>query len=247
MLKIAVCDDDPVHRGYTASLVRQELAESPPLISSFGSGEALLASVGGDKAPPDIAILDIEMGQLDGISLAAQLKAIAPQCQIIFLTSYLDYATDVYAVEHCYFIIKRQLDRRLGPALRRAAAALDTAGESSPCVMVAGKRSAVSIPLDSIIFMERSGRSTRISTLSGDVCTAQRPQELLQGLPGEPLIRCHQSFWLNTSKITGLKNNEFTLFDGRVFPISRTYRQHARARFFDLMCADAVISGAMRT
>ena len=34
------------------------------------------------------------------------MKQYAPFCQIIFLSSYLSYATEVYETEHIYFILK---------------------------------------------------------------------------------------------------------------------------------------------
>ena len=41
------------------------------------------------------------------------MKHYAPFCQIIFLSSYLSYATEVYETEHIYFILKSQLHQRI--------------------------------------------------------------------------------------------------------------------------------------
>ncbi|EKC47003.1 Response regulator of the LytR/AlgR family, partial [human gut metagenome] len=59
-----------------------------------------------------------------GIRLAQSMKHYAPFCQIIFLSSYLSYATEVYETEHIYFILKSQLHQRIGPALHQALTAL---------------------------------------------------------------------------------------------------------------------------
>ncbi len=56
--------------------------------------------------------------------MAQSMKHYAPFCQIIFLSSYLSYATEVYETEHIYFILKSQLHQRIGPALHQALTAL---------------------------------------------------------------------------------------------------------------------------
>ena len=56
--------------------------------------------------------------------MAQSMKQYAPFCQIIFLSSYLSYATEVYETEHIYFILKSQLHQRIGPALHQALTAL---------------------------------------------------------------------------------------------------------------------------
>ena len=69
---------------------------------------------------PDIAVLDIQMDEMTGIELAKQLNAALPQCAIIFVSSFLGFATDVYEAEHTYFILKASLSSASETALQRA-------------------------------------------------------------------------------------------------------------------------------
>ena len=105
MLRIAICDDERIQRRHTAELIDSALAARSADISCFDSSEALLQAVVSGYAP-DIAVLDIQMGEMDGISLAKRLNALTPSCRIIFVTSYLAFATEVYSTEHVYFILK---------------------------------------------------------------------------------------------------------------------------------------------
>ena len=88
MLCIAICDDERIHLRHTAELIDSALAARSADISCFDSSEALLQAVVSGYAP-DIAVLDIQMGEMDGISLAKRLNALTPSCRIIFVTSYL--------------------------------------------------------------------------------------------------------------------------------------------------------------
>ena len=95
MLKIALCDDDAVFlkelTGKIQELLRFE--EKNAAIASFVNPTALTASVAsGDRF--DIFILDVEMPQIDGFKVAADLRKYQPNVALIFLTSHLQYAPE---------------------------------------------------------------------------------------------------------------------------------------------------------
>jgi len=228
MRYIAICDDEPVHLEYTQTLVQKTLL--PPLfeIDSFSDAESLLRTMETGDYSPDIAILDIRMDGLNGIELAKKLNKLAPGCKIIFLTSFLDYATEVYEAEHVYFVLKSEMSQRLGSALQKALEEPLPFGS----IQVKQAKGTILISVNRILFLEREGRKTRIQTEDQEFWVSQTPQELLQDLPPAQFIRCHQSYWVQTQKILALKNNDFYLQNDYRIPLSRTYRQKAKEQFF---------------
>ena len=233
MPSVVICDDESLHRDYTRQLVLRELEDAPELLD-FASGEALLAAVTGQGLRPDIAILDIRLTGEDGILLAQRLNALVPHCQIIFLTAYLNYAPDAYDAQHVYFILKSQMESRMGPALRRALAALSLS--KPPCLRVLSQDGVLLLPIEDIFLLERCGRRTRIASATGERWTAQTPQELLEEAAAEErFIRCHQSYWVNRRKIRAMRKNEFSLLDGSFAPLGRSYRQDARNEFLSTL------------
>ena len=228
MRYIAICDDEPVHLIYTQTLVQKALSPSQFETDSFSSAELLLQAMEPGDYCPDIAILDIRMDGLDGIELAKKLNKLAPGCKIIFLTSFLDYATEVYETEHIYFVLKGEMEHRLASALRKAT----ETPVASCCIQVKHAKSASLVSLDQILFIERKGRKTRVQTENAEFWTTQTPLELLETIPPEAFIRCHQSYWVRTTKILAMKNNDFFLPNNHRIPLSRTYRQEAREQFF---------------
>ena len=68
----------------------------------------------------DIAILDINMPQIDGITLAARIKQLRPQTAILFLTAYKEYAFDAYAVRPTGYLLKPVSQEKLAAELRYA-------------------------------------------------------------------------------------------------------------------------------
>lgn len=89
MLSIAVCDDDELHRKRTVALIRNTPGFENSLIREFSRAENLLDSISEDHYLPDVAVLDIQMDEMDGIELAMRLNRSVPECQIIFLTGYI--------------------------------------------------------------------------------------------------------------------------------------------------------------
>lgn len=100
---IYICDDDALFASSLCAKV-QQLFPSSFQISVFHSIRTLQAAA--EKTPPNIALLDIQLGQDNGISLAKQLFPSPSQTQVIFITGYIEYCSDVYETEHIYFLLK---------------------------------------------------------------------------------------------------------------------------------------------
>ena len=120
MLPIAICDDEPMHRQRTAAVLQEKIAGYAPAFRLFASSAELLNAVETEGYAPRIAVLDIQMQEMDGISLARELNQKLPQCAVIFLTAFLSLATEVYEAKHVYFIVKSQLEARIERAVELA-------------------------------------------------------------------------------------------------------------------------------
>jgi DNA-binding NarL/FixJ family response regulator len=81
-LKILIVDDHPIVRKG----LRQVIEEEPDLkvIAEAGDGNAGLALIRESK--PDIVILDLDIPQMNGFAVAAEVKKLALATKIIFLT-----------------------------------------------------------------------------------------------------------------------------------------------------------------
>ena len=168
------------------------------------------------------------MAGMDGIELAKRLNALVPGCAIIFLTAYLSYAPDVYETRHVYFVLKSELDRRIGSALRAALA--ETAAPAS--LQLATAHGYRNVPVTDVLFLERILRKTRVVMTDGEELVTAAPAALLEAVPDGVFLRCHQSYWANFSHITAMEKDEFVLTGGLRVPISRSYRSAARSAFF---------------
>lgn len=58
------------------------------------------------KQPVDVVFLDIQIGGMTGLQLAVELKKIRPDIRIIFVTGYLQYAVDAFAIHAAGYLLK---------------------------------------------------------------------------------------------------------------------------------------------
>ena len=97
--KIAICDDFAADRKYLSSLCERWSRHNcyRIQISEFTSAENFLFYYA-EKKDFDILLLDIEMGAMDGVTMARKLRQDNQTVQIIFITGYADYISDGYEV-----------------------------------------------------------------------------------------------------------------------------------------------------
>lgn len=101
-MKLVCVDDEPLAAEYTVGQCRQ-LPQVEEAVG-FTDPKAALAYLAGH--PADVAILDITMPEMDGITLAARIKEAHPQTAILFLTAYKEYALDAYSVHPSGYLLK---------------------------------------------------------------------------------------------------------------------------------------------
>lgn len=228
MLRIAICDDDEQQIKITRWAVAQTIGSRAPEIDLFSDGEELKTAVEQGDYRPDIALLDIQMPGLGGIETAKFLNDCVPACRIIFLTSFLGYATDVYAVRHSYFVLKSELSQRIAPALSRA---MEDMGEDMRLSFRADGE-IHTVEAGEVLYLERNLRKTRVVCLREEYITGGHADELLASAPEGQFVHCHQSYWVNLQHVTAMGTDSFTLTGGQEVPISRSCRSAAKEAFF---------------
>ena len=233
MLNIAICDDTPLHLQSTVAMVEEMLPNREASVWGFADRNALLSGFR-DGLQPNIAILDIELGADSGIDLAKDLNVLLPKCQIIFLTSFPQYASDVYVSHHTWFIIKDQIKEYMPAALAKAISCAEGNAHASPTLLAKHRRTLLRIPVCDILYLERITYRTKIVTFTEEFFTRQKPDALLSGLAESPFIRCHQSYWVNGNNVFSKTGYAFHLIGGKTVPISRTYKSSANEAFSEL-------------
>lgn len=75
-------------------------------ISAFTSPAAALEAVREGHIVPEIAFLDIQMRGWTGLQLAAELRKLLPELEVVFVTAFPQYALDSYALHARGYLLK---------------------------------------------------------------------------------------------------------------------------------------------
>ena len=95
--KIAICDDSQADAEYIATLVKEWAKDRIVKIRTYPSAEAFMFNYAEEK-DYDILLLDIEMGKMDGVTMAKAIRQDNESVQIVFITGYSEYIADGYDV-----------------------------------------------------------------------------------------------------------------------------------------------------
>lgn len=101
-MRILVVDDEELAVENMQGLLRQ--VEPDAEVYSFTDAEEAMAYLGENKV--DIALLDIELGEYSGISLAQNCKLLCPQVNIIFVTGYSQYTMEAFKLHASGYLMK---------------------------------------------------------------------------------------------------------------------------------------------
>ena len=174
MLNIAICDDDALHGRHTAAQISTLDGFAAAKLSLFTSADNLIYAITEDNYAVDIAVLDIQMESMDGIELAKRINELAPECQVIFLSGHIEYASKVYDAEHVFFVLKSQSETYLKGALEKAVRRRE--GPKANYIVITNGANAQRIPWDRVQYLERVLRRTKVVT------AAPRRRSLWRGL-----------------------------------------------------------------
>lgn len=226
MYRLAICDDNQADVIYLSSFLEKwaEKEEKALKIESFPSAEAFLFQYEEEKSF-DILLLDIEMGDMNGIELARKIRRENHLVQIIFITGYMEYVAEGYDVEALHYLLKPVTEEKLYGVLDRAAERLKSK-EKELCLILPG--SVTRIALCEIRYLEVRRNYVTIHGAE-DYTVKKTLNELEEELDGS-FCRTGRSYIVNLHFVKKITRTQVILKDGREIPLSRNcYEKMNRA------------------
>ncbi len=215
--KIAICDDSDADRQYVLNMVRAWAAAAGHLVhtDAFASAESFLFHYA-QESDYDILLLDIEMGAMDGVTMAKQLRKSNDTVQIIFITGYSDYISEGYEVAALHYLMKPVKEEKLWAVLDRAAGKI-AKNEKVLHFSLGGEM--VRIPVYRIRYADVFGNYVTIHAQS-DVTVKMTLGELEKQLD-DRFYRVGRSVLVNLTQISRVTKGEIRLSDGTALPLPR--------------------------
>ena len=104
--KIAVCDDNNVDQDYVIGFLNtwSRLNDRSIEIHTFISAEEFLFQYA-DEKDYHVLILDIEMGKMNGVELAREIRLGNSELQIVFVTGFPGFIAEGYDVDAIHYLV----------------------------------------------------------------------------------------------------------------------------------------------
>jgi two-component system, LytTR family, response regulator len=114
-LRVVIADDERPARSFLAALLRSY--DDVVVVAEADSGPDAVAAI--ERERPDLALLDLQMPELDGIDVVRMLKK-GEVPLIAFVTAYDEYAVRAFEVNAVDYLLKPVEKTRLRETLNRA-------------------------------------------------------------------------------------------------------------------------------
>ncbi len=224
MIRIAVCEDEPLLLERLAGQIRAILDKYPfaHRIEVFANGTALLA-----REAYDILLLDIEMKPYNGIELAKRLRERGDTGRFIFITAYEQYAIEAYDVQAFHYLVKPVNEKKLEEVLLKCCASLKE--EKEQAVTVRKGTAVRRIPFGEVLYLEVLDRKIYLHTAEETISFYGKLEELELALP-DNFFKCHRSYIVNFHHVQRYEKGDIQLDNEERIPLSkRKYRLFGQA------------------
>lgn len=233
MIKVLVCDDDRIITDKVQQLLTiiQEQYIFELDIETYNDGRLAMES----KEIYDIAIVDIEMPDVDGLALSEDLKKRNSDAIVMILTSFSDYLDSAMRIQVFRYLSKPIDEERFTKNFMEA---VDYYKQISKQIVVESGDEVLTIKTKDILYIENLKHGSVIATKHGDYKTNKKPLEWYETI-NQPncFTFSHKSFLVNLQNVINFDKNTVH-FQGlnntvRIACISQRKYYEFKKAFFD--------------
>jgi DNA-binding LytR/AlgR family response regulator len=256
-LRVIVADDERPARSFLLAMLRS--FEDVQVVGDAKSGKEAVALI--ERERPDLALLDWQMPELDGLGVVRMLKKDAIPL-VAFVTAYDEYAVKAFEVNAVDYLLKPVDRARLRDTLRRAqdrlehaemlveqtsrvTAAIDEYEGSSRLpylqrLPIRQRDDVLIVPVTQIASIVAEGELLHVTTVKNERYTFNhRLKDLEQRLDPDRFIRLGRGTLVNVdliAKVTVMPGGTHValLSTGHQLPVSRLQSRMLRERFLKL-------------
>jgi two-component system, LytTR family, response regulator len=222
-IRTIIVDDDDAWREIISAFV----ATIPNLTleGSFDSPQKAFQKLSEENI--DLAILDIDMPVMSGLSLVKSLKN--PPA-IIFVTSHADYAAASYDVEAVDFLTKPFEFDRFAKAIERVSKRLEsstptkTPTPEDDLFFIRSQNSYIKLRYSEVLFIKAMENFIQIVTETQKYTVLMPLSNIESQLPPEKFMRVHRSYLINMFNITSVERDTVNIKENSI-PLSEQYKE----------------------
>lgn len=229
-MRVLICDDEeqyilPLKAHLTQYMTKRGISCH---IVPVTSAQEILAS----QDAFDIAFLDIQMPELDGISLARELQRRNRKTALFFITNYEGYQDNAMDLHALRYFTKPFDPERLNAGLDRA---MEFISGAYVDLYLHSDGSHQRILVDDILYLTVEGRKVAIQTTRNRFLVTGKLAEWTSRFPHYFFRQVHKSFFVNLHYVEKYVYGELTMSNNVRIPIAPKKRAEFRLAWFDYL------------
>lgn len=211
-MRFVILDDDILFAKVLQDQISMGCAKRDWQLSCeiFSSPQKLLES---DLSRIQVAFLDIDMPEINGIEVAFSIQKKYPNIILVFVTNYIQYAPVGYKTNAFRYILKSQYREEIDSSLD---AIKEKILEDNETILINQKDFTLEIALKEILYFEGTPyrRVLLHTTYSEKLECLGKLGDYEKRLQEKGFVRIHKSFLVNMCYITQLANYSVRLKNG---------------------------------
>ncbi len=234
-MRIAICDDEEAQRLLIQRYVEAWAADNKVALETelFASGESFWFAWEDDSSY-DLLIFDIEMGQLNGMELAAGIRRKDEDIPILFVTGYDSYMAQGFEVAALHYLLKPLRKEKLFTVLDKLKK-MRMRKKQEEKILFRAEEGPLSLPASKIWYIEAMAHQCILYTEDTSHVLCSSIGEMVRQLCGRrEFVRCHRSYLVNVQHISAIVKPELVLDDGRRIPVSRSAEKEVGRVYIEL-------------
>lgn len=215
--RVAIVDDSTTDAAFVKGILDQWAGQRQVSIQAevFSSAESFLFRYAEDK-DWDILLLDIEMGAMDGVTMAKRVRQNNEAVQIVFITGYSDYIAEGYEVAALHYLMKPVNRDKLLTILDRA---MEKRKQEERCLNLEAYGEMVRIPFYEIRYLDVHQNYVTVHAKTD--YTVKRALSDFERELDDRFCRVGRGMILNLKYIQRVTKPEVRLSDGTVLSLPR--------------------------
>ena len=218
-MRIAICDDEITFANEIKEKIESYYKSMDILINIYHNPQKLLEDINEKPEYYQAVFLDIEMPQLDGMTLAKRIKDCNPELTILFLSSHAEQMDEGYEVNAFRFLTKPLQQKKLERALQ----ALEVQQQSKRQITLKCDGENYLIQEKDILYIQADNIYLHVYTNTRKYMIREKLKNMETLLGTENFIRVHKSYLISYHAVNSYQKNSITLKNDIKIPLSRTY------------------------
>ena len=221
MVNIALIEDDKYMQEIIKTCMETELRVSEKVkIEIFDKAEDF-QKILMEGNQYHIVFSDIELGKMNGITLAKVLQEKWPEMYVIFVTAHSEYAIDSYKLDAYQYILKEDMEERLPIILRAVLNRIERERKRFRILKREDYKEKVFYKDIIYIMKSKAAKYVRYITMNGEYRERNTLEMVIKELDDDDFLKVDRGCIVNIKHIYKIKGNIIFMANGAQIPVSR--------------------------